>query len=388
MKIAVIGAGYVGFSNAIVLAQQHNVTLVDVDKTRVDRINNNTLTLGESDIESFVQGRHLNLQATSDINAATTSVSYVLIATPTDYNEETGTFDTSSVESCIASVVGQNPTATIVVKSTVPVGFTATMCDRHHTRNIIFSPEFLREGHSLHDCLNPTRIVIGGEHQKAAAFAHLYAALCNTPSTPILLTGTREAEAIKLFANSYLALRVAYFNEIDTYSITQGLSSRDIIDGVCLDPRIGSHYNNPSFGYGGYCLPKDTKQLLANYSGTPQNLISAIVDANDTRMDVISADIIRLRPTIVGIYKLAMKSGSDNFRSSAIFGIIDRLVAANLRVIVFEPTASEDLLPGCTLIADIGDFKQLSDLIIANRHSPELTDVSSKVYTRDLFHRD
>jgi len=388
MKIAVVGAGYVGFSNAMVIAQQQDVTLMDVDAARVQTINDGVHTLGEAEIASFLATKALSLRATADLDEALTEASFVLIATPTDYDPDTKNFDTSSVESSIEATKCLNASATIVIKSTVPVGFTDRMCTLHRTRDIIFVPEFLREGHALYDCLNPTRIVIGSRTRHAADFAQLYASVCNRPDVPVLFTGAREAEAIKLFANSYLALRVAYFNEIDTYAITQGLSAREIVDGVCLDPRIGDGYNNPSFGYGGYCLPKDTKQLLADYSGTPQNLISAVIDANDTRKDVIASDILRHKPAVVGIFRLAMKSGSDNFRSSAIFGIIERLLDAKAQVVIYEPTAPSDIVPGCEVISGLAEFKRVADVIVANRNAPELNDVATKVYTRDLYHRD
>jgi len=387
MRIVVVGAGYVGFANALVLAQSHEVTIVDVDASKVTRINKRDLTLGEDEIARFMSTRALNMTATQEISESVSTADWVLIATPTDYNTATGYFDTASVEACIKDVTCVNSSIGIVIKSTVPVGFTDSMRDQYGRQDIVFAPEFLREGRALHDCLYPTRIIVGDTGAKGQAFADMYLEACDAPETPVLLTGPREAEAIKLFANSYLALRVAYFNEIDTYALMQGLNARAIIEGVCLDPRIGQHYNNPSFGYGGYCLPKDTKQLLANYSGIPQNLISAVVDANETRKSVIASDISMQRPEVVGIFRLVMKSGSDNFRASSIFGVIERLQSAGVEVIFYEPTVSCDSMLGCEVVADLADFKRRADVIVANRRASELNDVVTKVYTRDIFGR-
>ena len=387
MNIAVIGAGYVGYSNALMLAQHHDVTVVDINAERVQQIQRQELTLGEAEIARFVAEKTLRLRATTKLGDALQNADWVMIATPTDYDAQTGYFDTSSVESSIDAVLACTKTANIVIKSTIPVGFTDSMLGRHQSKSIVFSPEFLREGRALHDCLTPTRIVVGGPAGPAKEFAELNAAACDLADVPVLLTGAREAEAIKLFANTFLALRVSYFNEVDTYAVSVGLDARAIIDGICLDPRIGAHYNNPSFGYGGYCLPKDTKQLLANYSEIPQDLISAVVSANETRKDFIAEDILRRHPSVVGVHRLVMKSGSDNFRSSSIFGVIQRLQKAGVAVIIYEPTAKAPV-PGCVLVADLADFKAQSDVIIANRRSAELADVPEKLYTRDIYGRD
>jgi len=388
MKIAVIGAGYVGFANALMLARHYDVTVVDVNQTRVGQIQRGELTLGEPEVADFVKRQTLSLAATTNLEDAVTGATWVLIATPTDYNADTSYFDTSSVESTIAASLECNPECVIIVKSTIPVGFTDNMRGRHHSEAIFFAPEFLREGKALHDCLEPTRVIVGGTGAGADEFARLYAGACDTPDVAVLLTGAREAEAIKLFANTYLALRVAYFNEVDTYAVSEGLDARAIIEGIGLDPRIGSHYNNPSFGYGGYCLPKDTKQLLANYSDIPQDLISAVVKANETRQSFIAADILIRRPSVVGVHRLVMKSGSDNFRASSIFGVIQRLRAAGVTVLIYEPSVTGDPVPGCELVADLDDFKTRSDVIVANRLAADLVDVAAKVYTRDLYGRD
>jgi len=388
MKITVIGAGYVGFANALVLARHHDVAVVDVNAARVQQIQRGELTLGEAEIADFVKRQTLRLEATTQLEAAVTGATWVLIATPTDYNPDTSYFDTSSVESTIAATLACNPAATIIIKSTIPVGFTDSMRSVHGSEAIFFAPEFLREGKALHDCLEPTRVIVGGPGAAAGDYARMYADACDTPDVAILLTGAREAEAIKLFANTYLALRVAYFNEVDTYAVSEGLDARAIIEGIGLDPRIGSHYNNPSFGYGGYCLPKDTKQLLANYSDIPQDLISAVVKANETRQSFITADILLRRPSVVGVHRLVMKSGSDNFRASSIFGVIQRLRAAGVTVLIYEPSVQGDPVPGCELVADLGDFKARSDVIVANRVAADLGDVAAKVYTRDLYGRD
>ena len=388
MRIAVIGAGYVGFANAVVLAQHHDVTVMDIDQAKVDRINERKPVLSEPEVTDFMATTPLSITATTVLADAVTGASWTMIATPTDYNPDTDFFDTSSVEACIADALAANPATTIVVRSTVPVGFTDAMRARHATGAILFVPEFLREGHALHDSLYPSRIIVGDTTEAARQWAAIMLAGCAAPDVPQLLTGAREAEAIKLFANSYLALRVAYFNEIDTYAISQGLDAGAIIRGIGLDPRIGDFYNNPSFGYGGYCLPKDTKQLLANYSGVPQDLISAVVRANETRQSFIASEIMARHPEVVGVHRLIMKAGSDNFRSSSIFGVIQRLQASGVHVIVYEPTARPDAIAGCTVVRDLDDFIRRSDLIITNRRSPELADVADKVYTRDLTGRD
>ncbi len=388
MRIAVIGAGYVGFANAAVLARHHQVTVVDVDAAKVGRIQRGEPVLAEAGLADYLVGNPLALTATTDLAAAVSGAEWTIIATPTDYNPDTNYFDTSSVEACLAAALAADPATTVVIKSTIPVGFVDAMRHRHRTGSILFAPEFLREGQALHDCLNPSRVIVGDTGERARAFADLVVAASLTPDVPVLLTGLREAEAIKLFANSYLALRVAYFNEVDTYAVSEGLDAGSIIAGIGLDPRIGSHYNNPSFGYGGYCLPKDTKQLLANYSGIPQNLISAVVKANETRQDFIAADILSRLTGVVGIHRLIMKAGSDNYRSSSIFGVIERLRAAGAEVIVYEPTAAGVDAEGCELVSDLAEFKARSTLIITNRRTPDLADVAAKVYTRDLYGRD
>ena len=388
MKIAVAGAGYVGFANAVVLARRHEVTVVDIDETKVAKIQRGESTLAEADVLDFMNSTTLSLSATTDLAEAVRGAEWCIVATPTDYNPDTNYFDTTSVETSIATALAANPDTTIIVKSTIPVGFTETMRSRFDTERILFVPEFLREGQALHDCLHPSRVIVGGTGADARAFADIIVGACADPDVPVLLTGAQEAEAIKLFANSYLALRVAYFNEIDTYAISEGLDARAIIAGVGLDPRIGNHYNNPSFGYGGYCLPKDTKQLLANYSGIPQDLISAVVRANETRQSFIASDILSRHPHVVGVHRLIMKAGSDNFRSSSIFGVIERLQSAGVEVIVYEPTAHGDTVAGCELVADLAEFKSRADVIVTNRRSPELADVEASVYTRDLYGRD
>ena len=388
MRIAVIGAGYVGFANALALAQSHQVTVVDVDADKVQLVRQGQPAIHEPQLRTFMSNHDLSLTATTDLVEGVAGAQWVLVATPTDYNPETGFFDTSSVEACVVAARMANPQAVIVIKSTVPVGFTDGLRQRHPGATILFVPEFLREGKALHDCLNPSRVVVGDTGPAGRAFADIVLACCEAADVPVLLTGAREAEAIKLFANSYLALRVAYFNEIDTYALSEGLDASALITGIGLDPRIGNYYNNPSFGYGGYCLPKDTKQLLANYSGIPQNLISAVVQANATRKDFIAADILARAPKVVGVHRLIMKTGSDNYRSSSIFGVIVRLQAAGVEVVVYEPTAPGDTIANCRLEPDLDQFKRQADVIITNRRSPELADVADKVYTRDLYGRD
>ncbi|OPC93592.1 UDP-glucose 6-dehydrogenase [Pasteurella multocida subsp. multocida] len=387
-KITIAGAGYVGLSNAVLLAQHHNVILLDIDQNKVDLINNKKSPITDKEIEDFLQNKSLTMMATTDKEVALKNADFVIIATPTDYNTETGYFNTSTVEAVIEQTLSINPQATIIIKSTIPVGFTENMREKFNTPNLIFSPEFLREGKALYDNLYPSRIIVGSTSYQAKVFADMLTQCARKKDVTVLFTHNTEAEAVKLFANTYLAMRVAFFNELDTYASLHHLNTKDIINGISTDPRIGTHYNNPSFGYGGYCLPKDTKQLLANYADVPQNLIKAIVKSNETRKRFITHDVLNKKPKTVGIYRLIMKSGSDNFRASAILDIMPHLKENGVEIVIYEPTLNQQAFEDYPVINQLSEFINRSDVILANRSEPDLNQCSHKIYTRDIFGGD